>query len=284
MSDERLSAEEVRFNRGKRAVLAGASLAFGPGDVVSLLGANGAGKTTLLRLMLGLQRPHGGRVLLGHRTPAEIGARDFARRVAYVPQLHHTPFPYRVREVVALGRLPAQGLFGPAGSADADMVSSVLDHLGILPLAERPYTQLSGGERQLVIIARALIQGARLLVLDEPLSGLDFGNQVRLLERLKELAETGYGVLLTTHDPHHAVNASTRVAVLIGGRIAEDGPPDEVVTHETIHRLYGVRLAATVRGNSDAEQPDTGSACRGGQHRRDLSIVVPGTQSGRSCR
>lgn len=245
MNNESLSAQEVCFNRGKRAVLKGANLSFGPGDIVSLLGANGAGKTTLLRLMLGLERPRSGRVLLGTRTPAEIGARGFAQQVAYVPQNHQTPFPYRVRDVAALGRLPAQGLFGTESATDKDAVSAVLQQLGITHLADRAYTRLSGGERQLVIIARAMTQGARLLVLDEPLNGLDFGNQIRLLERLRDLAATGYGIVMTTHDPDRAVTVSTRVAVLIDGRIAEDGPPKEVVNADTIHRLYGVRVAAS---------------------------------------
>ena len=166
-----LSAQGVVFRRGKRTVLDGVSLSFRSGEVVGLLGRNGAGKTTLLRLMLGLMRPHGGEVTLDGIPLPRYSRRNLAQRLAYVPQMHRAHFPYRVRDVVSLGRTPA---LGPVGRI---RVEEILCRLGIVPLAERPYTELSCGERQLTIIARALAQGSKLLILDEPLTGLDYGHQ-----------------------------------------------------------------------------------------------------------
>ncbi|NTV10955.1 MAG: ABC transporter ATP-binding protein [Zoogloea sp.] len=225
--------------RGK-VVLRGASLGFGPGEVVSLLGANGAGKSTFLRLMLGLMRPDAGELLLHGRPLAGYSRRALAQAVAYVPQVHVTPFPYKLRDVVMLGRLPHTGLARAPGQADHLAVDAVLERLGISHLAERPYTEVSGGERQLALIARALAQGARLLVMDEPTSGLDYGNQLRLLDHLLTLAADGYGVLKTTHHPEHVLLGSHRVAILQDGRITADGPPAEVLTRRLLNKLYGV--------------------------------------------
>ncbi|SEH58443.1 ABC transporter ATP-binding protein [Magnetospirillum fulvum] len=235
-----LQGKDVWFHRNGRAVLQGADLGLGPGELVSLLGANGAGKTTLLRLLLGFERPKAGEVRLGQAALRDLSRRAIARAVAYVPQSHVAPFPYRVREVIGLGRLAVTGLFRAPGPADRDAVAATMARLGIAHLADRPYTEISGGERQLALIGRALAQEAGLLVMDEPLTGLDYGNQLRLLDRLAELAESGLGILMTTHAPDLAAMVSTRVAVLINGRIAADGPPETVVTDAMIERLYGV--------------------------------------------
>jgi iron complex transport system ATP-binding protein len=238
----KLSAQDIRFAYRGRQVLAGASLALAPGELVCLLGANGAGKSTLLRIMLGLLKPQGGSVHVGDRTLTELGRRQVAQCVAYVPQTHNAPFPYSVREIVLLGRLPARGLLRAPGQADLLAVQQALDHLHIGHLAERPYTEVSGGERQLALIARALAQETRLLILDEPLAGLDYGHQVRLLERLGELADEGYGVLMTTHDPDQPLHGCQRVAMLIDGAIAADGAPAQTLTPAAIESLYGIRV------------------------------------------
>jgi len=242
-SARQLAAEGIVFRRGRRRVLDGANLAFSGGEIVSLLGSNGAGKTTLLRIMLGLIAPDEGSVKLDGAPIANLRRRELARRIAYVPQGHNAPFPYLVREVVALGRFPAQGFFGRTVSADAKAVGAILANLRIAHLADRTYTHLSGGERQLVMIARALAQDASLLVMDEPLSGLDYGHQIELLRSLRDLAAQGFGILMTTHHPDQALMVSTRIATLVDGRIDADGAPRDVITPETIRRLYGVTLA-----------------------------------------
>lgn len=199
-----------------------------------------------------------------------------AQRLAYVPQIHHPPFPYTVREVVVLGRLPAGGLFRPPTAADRRVADATLVRLGIAHLADRPYTEVPGGERQLTLIARALAQGARLLVLDEPAGGLDYGHRLRLLERLAALAGEGYGVLMTSHHPDHVLRISHRVLLLRDGRIEADGPPQQVVTAEAIRRLYGVdvELLTTADGHGAVFLP------RRGTHPPDSGSTTPtGTAS-----
>jgi iron complex transport system ATP-binding protein len=192
--------------------------------------------------MLGFLRPDHGTVRLDGRTIRGFSRRSLAQRVAYVPQLHQPPFPYLVREVVGMGRMPSTGLFGQTSRADRDAMEKVMASLDILPLADRSYTQLSAGERQLVMIGRALAQGAHLLVMDEPFTGLDYGHQMELMDRLRSLKDQGYGILMTTHQPDHAAMVATRVTTLVAGKIADDGPPEDVIVPAVIRRLYGVEL------------------------------------------
>ncbi|MFC3609209.1 ABC transporter ATP-binding protein [Stutzerimonas tarimensis] len=237
-----LRGHGLLLRRAQRRILDGVDLALAPGEILALLGANGAGKTTLLRCLLGLLRPHGGTVSLDGTPLATLSRRALARRIAYVPQAHVAPFPYSVREVVGLGRLPHHGPFAAPGAADREAVEAAIAQLGIGALAGRPYTELSGGERQLTLIARALAQGAGILIMDEPVSGLDFGHQMRLLGCLERLAADGYGILKTTHHPDHALACASRVALLQEGRIVADGTPTEVLTADAIRRLYRVEV------------------------------------------
>lgn len=239
-----LVASDLHFAYGSRSVLRGVSVSVAPGEIVSLLGANGSGKSTLLRLLLGLLRPKSGTVSLNGRLLAQHPPREQARYLAYVPQTHAAPFPYTVLEIAVLGRLPHTGLVRSPTPHDYDVALQTLDRLGVAHLAERPYTEISGGERQLTLIARALAQGARILVMDEPVSGLDYGNQLRFLQHLRDLAADGYAVIKTTHHPEHALLASTRVVLLSDGSVVGDGPPGEAVTPEAIHKLYRVDVSA----------------------------------------
>lgn len=248
MSSPALVGVDLAFDRDARIVLDGASLAVGAGEVVALLGANGSGKTTLLRLLMGFLRPARGRVFLDGTALEMLGRRAIAQKIAYVAQIHAAPFPYLVRDVVALGLLPRTGWFGAAlgaaRAADAESVDEVMGRLQISHLADRPYTEISGGERQLALIGRALAQGAEILVLDEPMTGLDYGAQLRLIVLLRALAAEGRGVVMSTHHPEHAHWASDRVALLEQGRIGAEGPPDQVLTTAAIERLYGVKVEA----------------------------------------
>lgn len=237
-----LIAHNIHFSYRGRQVLAGAELALSSGELVCLLGGNGAGKSTLLKIMLGLLKPEQGEVTADKYPLGSFARRELAQRVAYVPQMHVAPFPYSIRQVVTMGRLPARGMFRTPSSSDLETVENALKYMEILHLAERPYTQVSGGERQLTLIARALAQEASLLVMDEPMTGLDYGHQVRLLARLEQLVAEGYGVLMTTHDPDQPLAGCQRVALLKDGRIVGDGPPSEILTPEAILLLYGVSV------------------------------------------
>lgn len=238
----RLEGLDLHFSRGKRSVLDGVTFGFGAGEIVALLGANGAGKSTLFRLLLGFLPPKSGEARLDGRPLSSYSRREIARRVAYVPQGHVTPFPYTVREIVTLGRLPETGLLRAPRAEDRELVENVIARLGIERLIDRPYTEISGGERQLALIARALAQGAQLIVMDEPATGLDYGYQLRLMRHLVDLSADGHGVLVSTHHPEHAMQMATRLAILHDGRIEADGAPQEVVTAERMRRIYGVEV------------------------------------------
>jgi iron complex transport system ATP-binding protein len=234
----RLNADDLAIGYRGRLVADGISLVLQPGEVLCLLGPNGAGKTTLFRTLLGLLRPLGGRVEvdgvpLSHLRPAEI-----AQRLAYVPQAHITEFAFRVIDVVLMGRTARLKPFASPGPTDESVARDKLESLGIGELADADYTRISGGQRQLVLIARALTQEAPLLVLDEPTASLDFGNQTMVLSRVRALAADGYGVVLSTHDPDHALLVGTHVAIIANGGLRAFGPPAEVVTAELLSAVY----------------------------------------------
>ncbi|MBB2201373.1 ABC transporter ATP-binding protein [Gluconacetobacter tumulisoli] len=233
-----LSMDRVGFSRDGQPIVQDVSFAVGEGEMIALLGPNGAGKTTILRLLLRLLRPDKGKILLDGRSLAGLRRRDLASRIAYVPQGHAVIFPYKVRDVVALGRL-ADTMFSPvASAADRAAADAAMGHLAVGHLADRSYAALSGGERQGVLIARALAQGARILVLDEPETGLDYGQQRRLFDLLRHLAAEGYAIVATTHDPLRAARTFARAILLRQGRIMDDGPAVTVLSEQSIATLY----------------------------------------------
>jgi len=235
-----LRLEQLSFAYHRSEVLADVELGVEQGEVLALLGPNGSGKTTLLKLVLGLLRPSRGSIRLHDRDIRTIPRQELARTVAYVPQVHKESFAYRVCDVVLMGRMPHSAFFARYGETDRRIAGEALERLGIGHLAERPYTEVSGGERQLTLIARAMAQGARTFVMDEPTNGLDYGNQLRLLERLKALAGAGYTVIFSTHHPDHALAVADRVVMMRHGRVIRDGTVGETLTPEAMQELYSV--------------------------------------------
>jgi iron complex transport system ATP-binding protein len=238
----KLEARGLGYGYPGRAVGRELDLALGAGEVLCVLGPNGGGKTTLFRTLLGLLEAQAGEVRLeGHRLAA-LPRAEVARRMGYVPQGHATQFAFTVRDVVLMGRTAHVGLFAAPGVADRAAADRAIAALGIEALAERVVTELSGGERQLAMIARALAQGARLLVLDEPTASLDFGNQVRVLREIRRLAAEGYAVVFSTHDPGQAFLAASRVLLLAQGGALRHGAPEEVITAENLRQVYGIEV------------------------------------------
>ena len=212
------------------------------GEVMCVLGPNGGGKTTLFRTLLGLLAPHGGTISLAGRPLHALSRAEVARLAGYVPQGQSGTFAYTVREFVLMGRTAHLGIFSAPGRADHAVALRSLDMLGIGHLAGRPITEVSGGERQLALVARALAQEPRLLVMDEPTASLDFGNQVRVLEQIAALAKTGIAILFSSHDPDHAFVAAQRALLLAEGRVVETGAPRDVIRADSLRRLYGVTV------------------------------------------
>jgi iron complex transport system ATP-binding protein len=245
-----LAVDNLAFGFPARRVGHEVSFALADGEILCVLGPNGSGKTTLFRTLLGLLARQGGAIALDGTALDDLPRAAIARRVGYVPQAHAGYFAYSVREMVLMGRTAHLGAFGTPGLRDRAIADDALEALGIAALAERPVTEISGGERQLTLIARALAQEARLLIMDEPTASLDFGNQVRVLERLVQLAARGITVLFSTHDPDHAFLCAQRALLLAEGRVLALGPPREVIRSDTLERLYrvSVRIVQTADG------------------------------------
>jgi len=213
-------------------------VALSTGEVLALLGPNGGGKTTLLKTLLGLIKPKAGEVRLGGKPLDNYSIRERARVVAYVPQVHISTFAFTVETVVLMGRTAHGSLFSRPSGQDRAVAQAALERFGIAALANRPYTMISGGERQLVLLARALAQEPQFIVLDEPTASLDFGNQGKVMREIRALAKSGHGVLFTTHDPNHALRAADRAYLLREGTRIADGPVATVLNREQLEALY----------------------------------------------
>jgi iron complex transport system ATP-binding protein len=237
-----LVADALSFGYPGRVVGNGVRLAVEPGQALALLGPNGGGKTTLLKTMLGLLPPLGGRVMLNDRPLADLPVAERARAIGYVPQAHAGAFAFVVLDVVLMGRTARQGLFASPTAGDRRIAETKLVELGIAHLADKPYTMISGGERQLVLIARALAQEPAYVVLDEPTASLDFGNQGKVMRQIGGLAARGLGVLFTTHDPNQALRHAHRVALLAAGGLIAAGPPSDILTVGAVEALYGTGI------------------------------------------
>jgi len=238
-----IAAVGLGFGYGARPVGRGVDLEVHPGEVLCLLGPNGSGKTTLFKTMLGLLPAQAGEVRIAGKGLARLTRAEVARRVAYVPQAHAAHFPFTVLDMMVMGRTAHLGLFAAPTREDRGRATDALATLGIADLAQTEYTRISGGQRQLALIARALAQDAPAVVMDEPTASLDFGNQVVVLSEVRRLAGRGLAVLLSTHDPDHAFSVGDRVALLDGGRLLAHGPPAEVLTPERLRAVYGVSVA-----------------------------------------
>lgn len=235
-----LAAHDLSFGFPGRVVGRGLDLALEPGEVLCVLGPNGSGKTTLFRTLLGLLPALAGRVAVDGEDIASMSPARIARSVAYVPQAAGTHFDFSLLEIAVMGRTAHLGAFQAPGARDEAIALQSLARMGIDALAARPASGVSGGERQLALIARALATEARTLAMDEPTANLDFGNQARVLGHIGRLRARGVSVLLSTHDPDHAFRIADRVLLLRGGQAIAQGGVAQILTAENLGRLYGV--------------------------------------------
>lgn len=238
-----LNAVDLAFGYPGKTVGKGATFSVSAGEVFCLLGPNGCGKTTLFKTLLGLLPALGGRLELDGVPVSQLSRRLFAQRVAYVPQATAAHFPFSVFDVALMGRASRVGTFERPSASDRAIVRDTLAELGIAHLADHSYTAISGGERQMTLIARALAQRPAMIVMDEPTASLDFGNQARILDRILGLAASGIAVVLSTHEPGHAFACADTAALMRAGTIVASGAPDTVLTPEALGGLYGVEVA-----------------------------------------
>ncbi|MDR2485302.1 MAG: ABC transporter ATP-binding protein [Treponema sp.] len=238
-----LEARNVSFAYGKRAVLQDVSFTLSSGKLFALLGANGAGKSTLFRCILGLEPPQTGEVSLNGENIRKKSPAQLARHIAYIPQIHYPAFNYSALDMVLMGTAAQGREWSPPGAAQRQAAEEAMERIGFAHLRFRGFRELSGGEQQLVLIARALAQKASLLVMDEPAASLDYGNQFRVLRHIKALNRQGYGIILSTHNPDHAFLFADHALALHDTRIIASGAPAEVLTEQLITTLYGIPVA-----------------------------------------
>lgn len=210
------------------------------GDIFCILGANGTGKTTLIKCLTGLMNPHSGEIRIDGRDMSSFSQADLAKRIGYIPQIHNSIFPFTVLDVVLMGRSPHLDMFESPSENDYEIALKAITSLNIDYMKDKPYTEISGGEQQLVFIARVLAQEPSILILDEPTSHLDFGNQIRTLNIIKRLASEGLAVIMSSHFPDHAFLSATKVALMNKKKFMAIGKPEEVITTENMKQIYGI--------------------------------------------
>ena len=226
--------------RAGAPVLSGIDFHVDAGEVVCLLGPNGVGKSTLFKSILRLIPLLGGTATFLGEDMAGWPIERTAQAIGYVPQTTSLAFDFTAFDMVLLGRTSRVGAFGEPTSEDEDIALSAARRLGIEHLMGRSFQELSGGEQQLVIVARALAQQPRMLVMDEPTAALDFGNQLHVLESVMQLRDEGLGIVMATHSPDHALAYANRAVLLSGAGVYADGSPEEVVTERALRDLYGI--------------------------------------------
>jgi iron complex transport system ATP-binding protein len=252
-----LQASDLQVTRAGRTLLDRISLAVRPGDTVALVGPNGAGKSTLLKALVGIV-PYQGQLLLDGRSASSLSPRERARLVAYVPQHSALDAPLRVRDVVAQGRFAHRDPWGRPGADDQAAIAAALQATDAAGLAERPFSALSYGERRLVLLARALASGARILLLDEPTAALDVAHALSLLHRLRALADRGHAVVVALHQLDEVRECCSRVLLLRQGCGFLAGTVEEVVSRVPVREVFGVELVPGARSGyrlAEEEKP-----------------------------
>jgi iron complex transport system ATP-binding protein len=230
------------YTRESRLVLNDVSFNAKSGDLLAVLGPNGVGKSTLFRCILGFLTNYSGQIRLNGTDLRKLDSRSIARMVAYIPQSTYPAFNFAVLDLVLMGMTNQIRLLGEPKAEHVKKALAAMKSLGIEKLKNAGYGEISGGERQLALIARALVQDAKILIMDEPTANLDYGNQIRVMKRIQKLADAGYLIIMSTHNPEHAFLYANRVLVIKEGRVIADGMPDKDLTAGLIRTVYGVEV------------------------------------------
>lgn len=250
----RLDIKDAICGYGSNAIVQGISLSVESGEILCLLGPNGVGKTTFFKTILGFLKLKGGEISLNGENINKWSQKSLATVIGYVPQAHTPPFPFSVLDVVVMGRTAHLGMFSSPAEEDRLIAEEALESLNISYLRDKTYTEISGGERQMVLVARALTQQPEILIMDEPTSNLDFGNQIRVLEKIKKLSKKGLGVIMTSHFPDHVFLCSAKVALIKSDHRFIVGNADEVITEENLKAAYGINVKITSVINDQGDE------------------------------
>ncbi|NYB27099.1 MAG: ABC transporter ATP-binding protein [Methanobacteriaceae archaeon] len=232
---------EFSYNE-KKKIFEDISFSIDEGDILCILGPNGAGKSTLIKCINGLLKLNKGDILFKGKNITMMDNDELAKKMGYIPQTHSSTFAFRVIDIVLLGRVPHLGLTESPGKKDYKIAENAMESLGIAHLKDKLYNEISGGERQLVIMARVLTQQPEILLLDEPTSHLDFGNQIRTLGIINKLSKNGLSVIMTSHYPDHAFISSNKVVIMNNGTLMAVGSPEDVVTEENMRNAYEINV------------------------------------------
>lgn len=235
-----IDISNLRFSYGAREILRGIDISIPDGTLVNVLGANGVGKSTLFRCILGLNRGYKGTIMVNGKDMRTLSIQERAREISYIPQSHSPVYDYEVLDVVLMSTGNDLGMLRTPGKRHVERAYAALERIGIEHLAHRTYTQISGGEQQLVLIARAIAQNAKTIIMDEPTSALDYGNTVRVLSCVRQLAKEGMSIVQSTHQPDQAFLYSDKTLVIDKGLVRAFGDPKEVITKELVSDIYGI--------------------------------------------
>lgn len=252
LPEEIMVVERLSFSYQNHPVLKEISFQMKAGQSVCLIGKNGVGKSTLFRCLLGINNPQKGQIFIHQKDIQEYSRAELSRKIAYIPQSQRSTFPFTALEMVLMGTASRLRNYQQPGKQEYQRAYEALERLHITHLQQSLFSEISGGEQQLVIIARSLAQQSSIIIMDEPCANLDFGNQIKILELIQELTRQGYLIIQSTHDPNHALQYADQVLILENGMLSVKGTPSEVLTSEVLSRIYQIPIQVKDMGDGQS--------------------------------